>query len=162
MGISYGDPEGRKANPRPLKERPHALLIDPKEGRTKQAHKDECDLNLIVQRYVQNNVPLPEAPPPVFMDTTAFDYQSQADMIANVNSQFAEVPAAVRAHFGHKVDEFMDWLAESDTQELIAERGYHKAVLSVVQRDIEDEPPPPPRVDRDRPVEEPSGDDDGE
>ncbi len=71
------------------------------DGRTKQASKDECDVNLIMSKYTRTGLISHLAlGMPKFADVSELtDYRSAVDNIRSVEAFFAGLPSAVRRHF---------------------------------------------------------------
>lgn len=81
-------------------------------GRTKQAFKDECDINIIMGRFKKTRV-LPDVVAriePRYGDVTAMSFQSAMDTVATANSLFHSLPAYVRDRFKNDPGEFFDFV----------------------------------------------------
>lgn len=68
---------------------------------TKQAHKDECDINRILKQYsktgIINHIRQGE---PVFADLPdPLDFQEALSVVSSAQAAFSELPALVRARF---------------------------------------------------------------
>lgn len=78
-------------------------------GRTKQAHKDECDINKIVSRFektgVLSHVAAEEA---AYGDFSPIDYRDALDMVIMAEKAFADLPARVRARFNNDPGSFLE------------------------------------------------------
>lgn len=71
-------------------------------GRTRQGHKDECDLNVIMKRYERTGALDPRlVREGRFGDVSAVDYQEAMFTVASARSAFASLPARVRDRFGN-------------------------------------------------------------
>lgn len=88
------------------------LVADPKTGElvkepsmTKQAHKDECDINRIVKAFSVNGVfdHINEfAQRGQYVDLPdQLDYQQSLNMVMEADKAFSSLPAAVRERFGN-------------------------------------------------------------
>lgn len=65
---------------------------------TKQAEKDETDINVIMANYKQTGVMAPELRTPVYGDFSAeIELRDALDLVQEANESFARLPAAVRA-----------------------------------------------------------------
>lgn len=70
------------------------------EDRTKQAFKDECDINVIMRRY-QSTGELEHVREamPQYLDVSGLDFQEAQQFVASATSLFYELPSAVRLQF---------------------------------------------------------------
>lgn len=88
------------------------------EPRTKQSFKEECDINTIVERFgltgeLPQNVRAPE-----YRDfTSAVDYHTALNAIAQANEAFDQMPANVRARFHNDPGEFVDFVNDNNNRE---------------------------------------------
>ena len=85
---------------------------------TIQEAKDECDINVILERFGQG-VPIPvNVKTPMQGDFTGVtDYQSSLNMILEANSAFMEMPAKVRARFENDPQQFLDFVSDPVNQD---------------------------------------------
>lgn len=86
------------------------------ESLTQQQFKDECDLNKVMEVYVNTGLwmgdSLRESRDAVFADVVGFeDYQDVMDNMEAVNAAFEELPADVRLLFNNQPGELVTWLA---------------------------------------------------
>lgn len=96
-------------------------------SRTKQAFKDECDVNKIMKRFKrQNNVDFLEKfhgyVGGEFGDfSDVADYRAALDQVSHANGVFMALPSIVRKRFGNDPAEFLDFCQNPDNaQELIS------------------------------------------
>lgn len=83
------------------------------EGRTKQSHKSECDINVIMSRYMATGViDFVTKHQPHYGDVTALDYQTAMNQIAQAQSMFHELPSAVRNRFENNPAQFLDFVQD--------------------------------------------------
>ncbi|WNK14697.1 MAG: internal scaffolding protein [Microvirus sp.] len=82
----------------------------PEHGRTKQAFKDECDINNIMQRYQKTGI-LPETQQRVaqYLDATGFDFQASMEQVAAAKTMFEQIPAAIREKFENDPAKFVEF-----------------------------------------------------
>lgn len=77
-------------------------------GRTKQAHKAECDINNILARFKRTGVlDFQQKMQPQYGDVTAIDFQEAQFLIAKANGMFAAMPAHLRARFDNDPAKFL-------------------------------------------------------
>ena len=110
-----------------------------------QSFKDECDINLIVQRCMSGDVDVLSKRQGVYADVTEFP-QTYAEVLQRVidgKNAFDDLPLEVRAKFDHSfaqwmaaMDDMPDWLekmgmagvsADADTQAVPAADGVVRA-----------------------------------
>jgi len=83
------------------------------EGRTKQSHKSECDINVIMARYMQTGViDFVTKHQPHYGDVTALDYTTAMNQIAQAQSMFHELPSSVRNRFENNPAAFLDFVQD--------------------------------------------------
>lgn len=98
-------------------------IIDPATGEikhppsmTKQAHREECDINNILKQYRQTGVikhinakaaqgSYQDLPDPV-------DFQEALNMVLRSEDSFATLPALVRDRFSNNPEQFLEFLAD--------------------------------------------------
>jgi len=87
-------------------------------GRTKQAHKDECDINKIVSRFektgVLSHVAAEQA---AYGDFSPIDYRDALDMVIKAEKAFADLPARVRARFNNDPGSFLEAAENPDMRD---------------------------------------------
>lgn len=104
------------------RERVRISFVGP--GRTQQSAKDECDVNLIVKRFISTGV-LPEGTfkSPYFGDVTGLDFRAMMDVIAEANVAFAAQPAEIRRRFANDPQEFVDFCTNPENSEELVKMG---------------------------------------
>lgn len=101
---------------------------------TQQHFADECDINNIIERYVNTGVlgdPLnPGSVSPQFGDfSTSYDFHAAQTLIVQAEQAFDALPAAIRNRFHNDPGELLAFLEdESNREEAIN--------LGIVQRDV--------------------------
>lgn len=100
-------------------------LTFPKNSRwTKQSFKDECDLNVIMARYISTGeMPVINQQAPQYLDVTGLDYQEAMQFVAGANSLFHEMPAAIRNKFKNDPAAFLDFCSHEKNRPEMAEMG---------------------------------------
>lgn len=81
---------------------------------TKQAFKDECDINKIMSKY-QKNGQLPDMikTNPKFGDfSNPNSYQDSLNLVIHAQEQFASLSAAVRKRFNNDPAQFLEFTAD--------------------------------------------------
>lgn len=90
---------------------------------TKQSMRDECDLNLLLQKYpnmLENGVAALQSGSFAGFSDLSYapcDLQEAMTAVDEVNACFAELPAAVRDRFGSNPMSLLEFLSNSDNDE---------------------------------------------
>ena len=95
------------------------------EGRTKQAFKDECDVNQIMARYEKTGLITHLAKKqPVYLDVSEVgDYRDALEHVEQTREFFMGFPAKVRAAFNNDPAEFLDSIHDPAKQDFLRELG---------------------------------------
>jgi hypothetical protein len=113
-------------------------LLCEDESLTLQSEKEDADINVIVKRFGVTGR-LPEAlGEGLFGDfTEVHDFRSAQDALISARQAFMDVPADVRARFGHDPAQFVDFVTnEKNIDEL-------RAMGLAIAKKKEDTPVPP-------------------
>lgn len=106
-------------------------------GRTKQAHKDECDINLIVKQFhktgVVNHAAKYEGN---YGEFTAIDYHEAMNAVVAAEQMFMSLPAKIRARFQNDPGGFIDWATDPSNAEEMRTMGLMKPARTVVRGDL--------------------------
>lgn len=88
--------------------------------RTKQAFKNECDINRIMRKYTKTGVISQDSinrRQAIFTDVTeALDYQESANYILQADKAFMDLPANIRTRFGNDPGELLTFLQDNKNQ----------------------------------------------
>lgn len=91
--------------------RPHARVIAPvgQHSMTKQSHKQECDINLILKQYQKTGLitHITKNQPKYIDLPDQGDYQSSLQILREAENAFASLPAKVRDHFDNDAANFL-------------------------------------------------------
>ena len=101
------------------------VVFDAEEGLTKQSFKDECDVNRIMARYADTGVieHIRESPPSNADVSDVGTYQEAMDIVSHAQSQFMQLPSAVRAAFDNDPVAFLDAFESAEGQDLLRQHG---------------------------------------
>lgn len=107
-------------------------------GRTKQAHKAECDINNILARFKRTGVlDFQQKHAPQYGDVTAIDFQEAQFIIAEAKGMFAALPAHLRSRFENDPAKFLAFVQD--------ERNRNEAEdLGLLKEKVKPEPPEAP------------------
>lgn len=88
------------------------------EGRTKQSHRDECDINQIMARYQRTGVlEHVREHPPQHGDVTAIDFQTSMDLVVQARQQFEALPSSIRDYCGNDPAAYLDLVTRPEYAE---------------------------------------------
>lgn len=97
-------------------------------GRTKQAHKAECDINNIMARFQRTGVlDFQHKNEPRYGDVTGIDFQSCQLVVARANSMFADLPARLRDRFENDPAKFLSFVQNERNRPEAEQLGLLKA-----------------------------------
>lgn len=122
----------------------------PAQGRTKQSFKAECDINTIMAKYQSTGqMPQLNLGNPQYEDTTGYDFQEAAQLVASAKSQFNELPSSLRNRFENDPAKFLNFTSNPNNRVELAQMGLltpeaTSAILS-------------PQVSADKPLAPPLG-----
>jgi len=93
--------------------------VKPGKGLTKQSMRDECDVNLIMAKYVKTGfIDHVASGVPSFVDVSEMsDYRSALEHVREVGEYFDHMPAAVRKRFENDPAMFMAYLESGASDE---------------------------------------------
>ena len=122
---------------------------------TKQAHKDECDINRILERYrmtgVLTHVSAIEGH---FGDMPDFeDFHEVQNFLLEANEQFMALPAKIRAAFDNDVQKLVAALDDPDRHDELIDMGLidgPKTAPEPVEPAVEPEPESAPSAQTDQ------------
>lgn len=109
---------------------------------TKQEHKDECDINLIIKQYHRTGVIHLNPEQPTFDDLPSnIDYQEACNTLIQADAAFAALPARTRDRFGNDPSRLLSAMDDPDRRTELEELGILKPKPAP-------EPPPVPPADK--------------
>ena len=108
-------------NAKPVQVRP---TLDTGKGLTKQAHKKDTDINVIVQKYQRTGViEFANQRAPEYMAMDSIDFQEAMQKVVHANEVFGELPAAVRKKFQNDPAQFMDFVHDPANEDEMVTMG---------------------------------------
>lgn len=94
------------------------------QGRTKQSFKDECDINVIIRRFLKTGqLDLAQRLEPRYGDATGIEFQAALQKVAAARTLFAELPAALRARFDNDPAKLLHFVHDEKNREEGIELG---------------------------------------
>lgn len=98
--------------------------IDCGKTLTEQSHKNQCDINRILDDYRRtgliNHAKNNEGR---YDDVTGYDFQKAMETVANVKSMFEGLPAEMRKEFGNDAVRFLDFVQNPANEQKMAKMG---------------------------------------
>ena len=115
-----------------------SALSCPEPTMTKQSFKDDCDINVIMDRYARTGVLPQSATPPKALDLVGLPapYKEAMDYIISANTAFAEMPAKIRAQFDNDPARFVEFCSNPDNRNAIIEMGLAREGLTVIDQTV--------------------------
>lgn len=99
-----------------------------------QHFRDECDINIMVERFARTGVPPAPQVPAAVEFNEVFDFQSAMNVVVEAQRGFSTLPAKVRARFSNSPGEFLAFVQdESNRDEAVALGLVPKPVPAVVE-----------------------------
>lgn len=94
-------------------------------SRTKQAFKDECDINKIMRKWEkQQTITHVRDGMPSYGDfSNAMEYKEAADRVLAANEAFMQLPAGVRARVNNSPAQFLDFIGDPENRAELEELG---------------------------------------
>lgn len=97
------------------------------QGRTKQSFKAECDVNTIVNRFLQTGVfDVTNRHAPRYGDCTGLEFQAGLETVIKAQAMFKSLPAAVRNRFNNDPAAFLDFVHDADNADEARKLGLLK------------------------------------
>ena len=96
-------------------------------SRTQQNFKDECDINVIMERFGKTGQVSGNLRVPSYDDFTGVsDFQSAMNAVREASENFMELPAKVRARFDNDPQLFLEFVASEDNRQEAVDLGLIK------------------------------------
>lgn len=83
---------------------------------TQQNMKEETDINNIVKRYLPTGALPSHGRPPMYGDFTSIEFQAMQDAIADIDMQFASLPARLRGRFQNDPRQLIRFIEKPENQ----------------------------------------------
>lgn len=101
------------------------------ESRVKKSQQASTDINNIVEKWLRQGAPAgglwQNRRPPQYADfSNVNEYHEMLNQVRGAEADFEELPADVRARFGNKVENLIEWLANHENAEEALEEGITK------------------------------------
>lgn len=113
------------------------LGFDPKESRTKQSMKAECDINNIMKKYQKTGLITHFAAHAGSYDfCPETDYRESIEIIRKAEAMFADLPSSARKRFDNDPGKFLAFVQDPKNHDEMRNMGLTKSQPP--------SPPPPP------------------
>ncbi len=98
------------------------VFFDESEGRTKQAMRDECDINFIMKKFIKTGaVDHGNKFSGDYGYATSVSFHDAMNLISKGESMFSELPAAIRDRFSNRVPDFLDFIQDpANAEEMVS------------------------------------------
>ncbi len=88
------------------------------QGRTKQNHKKECDINNIMSRFQKSGtIDFVNKKKAQFGDATGIEFQNAMETVAQANEMFDALPSKMRERFANDPHELLKFLEIEENRE---------------------------------------------
>jgi len=95
-----------------------AVFCDPKDCMVQKHFAEECDINTIVKRFgLTHQLPVTFKAPLAGDFADVVDFQTAMNAVVAAQNSFMEMPAELRARFGHDPQRLLDFLEDSNNKE---------------------------------------------
>lgn len=124
-------------------------------GRTKQSFKNECDINVIMAKYVKTGLlDHFQAHKGNYGDfIVAGDYQSHLNAILEADRMFMTLPADIRKKFDNDAAKFLAFAQDESNADAMVEMGLRQGALPDENFGLPGTPADKPAKAPERPVE---------
>lgn len=96
-------------------------------SRAQQHFRDECDINVLVQRFARTGVPeAPEVPSYAEFDDV-FDFQSAQNVLVDAQRAFMALPSKIRTRFNNSPHEFLQFFHDPENRDESIRLGLRNA-----------------------------------
>jgi len=96
----------------------------PEKSLTVQSEVEECDINVIVDRYTKSGLLPVMNQSPVYGDVTdAASYQEAMNIVIEAEKAFNSLPAKYRKEFENNPAQFLDFMNNPENEEKMREWG---------------------------------------
>ena len=134
-------------------DRPHGLRFT-EPSLTKQSHRDECNINVIMDKYNQTGVlsHLNGAQPTYGDYSNVESYGDALGIVQRADAHFMSLPSDVRQHFNNDPQQLLDFISDPQNHEKAVELGLASGEGLVRETDAGaptapvGDPPPAPAV----------------
>lgn len=101
---------------------------EPQKSLTVQSEKDECDVNILMERYAKTGVITMNQAQPRFMDVTdAPTFQEALHIVQQANDAFASLDAKIRREFDNDPVKFLEFIGDEKNHDRALELGLIEA-----------------------------------
>ena len=91
---------------------------------TKQSFKDDCDINLIMAKFVKTGVlSNTREDPPEYGFASSDDFRESMEIVSKANSMFESMPSKIRNKFENDPAKFLDFVQDDKNQTEMQEMG---------------------------------------
>ncbi len=127
--------------------RERVQLSFPKQGRTKQSFKDECDINNIMAKYQKTGaLAHVNKHAAEYGFATSNDFSESMRIVTQAQDMFDGLPSSIRNRFANDPAQFLDFVQDTNNEKEMQELGLLPKVVAEVQAEAlktppEDKPP---------------------
>lgn len=101
-----------------------SVSFEGQKSRTKQSMKDECDINLILKKFIKTGAINHFAKHAgAYLDVPAQDYRECLEILDKAQSMFQDLPAELRRKFGDDPAVFLEFVQDEKNIPQMREMG---------------------------------------
>lgn len=116
-------------------------------SRTVQSEKDNCDINILMDRYQKSGVIPVMQGAPIYGDFTELpDYRGAVETVMKADKAFSSLPAKVRAEFDNDPARFLEFAQDPVNEARMRDMGLLPPVEVVPPSNASSEAVEPPKV----------------
>jgi len=117
------------------------------QGRTKQNHKNETDINQIMARFQKTGtIDFVNTQKAQFGDATGLEFQSAMETVASANEMFDALPSKIRERFNNNAQELLTFLENEDNRTEAVFLGLLKTPDTVAKETTKEADSEPPKT----------------
>ena len=106
-------------------------LVCEEPTRAQQHHKDECDINVILERFGKTGQLPVNAISGTYGDFSGvYDYHTALNTLIAAESEFDSLPANIRKQFGNEPAKLIEFLNDDNNRDKAIELGLVKPISS--------------------------------
>ncbi len=116
---------------------PRVQLIVSGSGRTRQSFKDECDINMIMAKFVKTGaVDHSTKHGGSYGFATSISFHEAMNVVTKAEAMFMDLPSVVRKRFGNDPADFLEFVQDPANSEALQEMGLGESLPVEVDPDI--------------------------
>lgn len=105
----------------------------PEQGRTKQSHKKECDVNQIMMQFRKTGVIAHRNEhEPKYDDHSGISFTEAMQIVTESQQMFEDLPSHIRKRFSNQPEQFLDFVQDPQNNAELIKMGLAKAKIDPI------------------------------